>query len=377
MACVFLAPLVMPGNKKAERQGKTNGSGETDLQRMAMGLGLRVKGRAIPKRWSSDEVRACMHGKEDEYLLHASDSGDTALHSACAHGGAAAAAILKEWAARKLPLDITGHNYRTPLSLAAASNQLGVGRALIRAGCDANRDALALGHAIASGADGFVILIVRACVASRPHAARVMGAPELLAVEDAQGRFPLHIAAINGRRSRGAEILIDAGADLRRESRAGKVPSDYVSATDHVGAAVFARATLLSSRPWAQAEHALQPWPARVGLLGLLVIWHRIMVSMESSARNNGTATGGGGKIAPSARVRLSGLRSAPHLNGKVGTVVGPSTQHAGRWDVRFDDDGSSDAGGVFKLACLEILPAATTTYAHVTRPPCTVPPQC
>ena len=136
-------------DKVAVRQARSNGGGETNLHRAAMGVcntyhalcfslqktfealrsdresvhcfyefylcvdkqfilydvahahapgkDLRIKGRRADREWTIDEVFKLMKGKSDAYLLKKDDSENTCVHITCMEGGAAARAILKEW----------------------------------------------------------------------------------------------------------------------------------------------------------------------------------------------------------------------------------------------------------------------------------------
>eukprot|EP00729_Bicosta_minor_P000628 gene628-619_t len=260
-------------DKVAVRQARSNGGGETNLHRAAMGKDLRIKGRRADREWTIDEVFKLMKGKSDAYLLKKDDSENTCVHITCMEGGAAARAILKEWRVRGLPLDLTGNCGNTPLIFASMTNQVGVGRMLIRAGCRLDLangyGTTALHRAIGNGSDQFVAMLIH------------LGAD----VEDRNfdGLTPLHLAGMHSAGSRAGELLIDAGADQMALSPSNKRPEDYVMCSSPHGAAVFRGALRRYNSPWSMAEHRWQPWKARLGVMGLLMVWQRLAIAAANA----------------------------------------------------------------------------------------------
>ena len=93
---------------------------------------------------------------------------------------------------RALPLDLLGNCGNTPLVFASMTNQVGVGRMLLRAGstidCENSYGTSALHRAIGNSADEFVMMLIqmRADVESRNF----------------DGLTPLHLAGIHSAGSR-------------------------------------------------------------------------------------------------------------------------------------------------------------------------------
>jgi hypothetical protein len=58
-------------------------------------------------------------------------------------------------------------------------------------------------------------------------------------------------------------------------------------------------------------------------------------------------------------RVRIEGLKAAPHMNGRTGVVRGAFDQESGRWTVDVAADGARPAScGTFRPANLRLIPS-------------------
>lgn len=97
------------------------------------------------------------------------------------------------------------------------------------------------------------------------------------------GLTPLHLAGMHSAGSRAGELLIDAGADQMALSPSNKRPEDYVMCSSPHGAAVFRGALRRYNSPWSMAEHRWQPWKARLGVMGLLMVWQRLAIAAANA----------------------------------------------------------------------------------------------
>jgi len=63
--------------------------------------------------------------------------------------------------------------------------------------------------------------------------------------------------------------------------------------------------------------------------------------------------------IKEGARVRIEGLQTAPHMNGRTGVICGEFDQQSGRWTVKIAADGARPASrGSFRAANLHLIPS-------------------